>query len=775
MRTPPPTPPATPVTDRREFLAVLAGMSVGLPRARDVLSVDAVPTVFYGHPNGERNLVRLIVTDTTVPAGRIRVYGPRRQLLGTAGVLGTGGRLVGELLLPISRATTVTTELEIPGRSSPLRSQHTLRPPPQWTMHWVVVAEPDRLIERLDGLAPYPRAITLALLDRARVTGNPFAAGAAPALADHLAFLRLAAGARELERRFGVPSSGIAVAPATALGLDAATTALHGAGVSHAVILDAPDGSGFRVLYGRDGSRIVAAAPTAGVDPHSLGFGTDRMSTEIETWLLGPARQVAIGEHPTTLVVSRDIDDQLARMMAAVEDWNRRFAYPRIVVGEAAGYFDAVAREVEQGHASAPMSTGWSDAPAAREVRAAAELRHAQVEERWQSLLRPVTTRFGMAQPQLEDVAASLSTALPGVLVFNPSPVSATDRFIDPQGRERVVTNAPPVGYVYLPDIDAPAPPYLFPGTLTVSGRNVTVRLDDATGAIISMADLASSTEWAHGRGLNAVRGARLERAERWALPGVGGRLIAYRSTPYGVMRTVVTAYDDNSWIDVENVIDGTQSVDEIEFNLARRVTRVAYETPVGWEEDAPPTSWYAHLRWMELHTDEDARLLMRGFDTPWARVDADPTADETVLRSMCPMTGSRFRLQISGSYAGPDERWYFGWRGDPLHAAAVPGTGTRSIPSYGRFVQTDIGALLIGLREDDLGGLIAYVQDITGADRTVSVRPGLLSFTDARRVDLIGRDMGEPLPLEEGAVKVRLPRYGVTALHIRGVSLAGG
>lgn len=765
------------MTGRREFLAALGGMSVGWPRAdTGALRVEAVPTVFYGHPNAERNLVRLIVHDSTAPAGRIRIYGPGRQLLGTAGVLGGEGRLRGELLLPLFRPTTVTTELEVPGRSSPLRTQHTLRPPPRWTLHWVVVAEPERLLERLDALAPYQRAVTLALLHRARVGGNPFAGDVAPILADHAAFLRLAAGARDLERRYGVPSSAIAVAPASALSLDAATTALNGAGVSHAVILNADDASGFRVLEGRDGSQLISAAPTSGVNPDSLGFGTGVMAANVESWLLGPAHQVAIGRDPTTLVVSRDVDDRLAQMVAAVEEWNRRFAYPRIVVGDAGGYFDAVARDVaSSGTTGTSVRAGWPDAPAAREIRAAAQLRREQTAERWRSLLAPVTSSLGLTEPDLGEFAASLATALPGVLVFNPAPVSATDRFRDPDGRERVVTNAPPLGYVYLPDVDAPFAPYLDTGKLSITGRNVSVTVDAVTGALTSLTDFSTGTEWASQEGLNAIGGGRLERADRWVLPGVGSRLVTYRSTAYGVMRTEITAYDDSSWIDIENVIDGTRDVGEIAFTIPHRIARVAYETPVGWEETAPPTPWLAHLRWVELHSDDGNRLLMRGYDAPWFAIDEGDSEHETVVRSSSPLERCRYRLQIVSPYAGTDERWYFGWRTEPLLCARVPGTGTRIVPSYGRVVHTDIGALLVGLRPADHDGLIAYLQDITGVDRTVTLRPGLLTFTEARRVDLIGRDLGEPLSMEDGAVHIRLPRFGVSAVHARGIAFSGG
>ncbi len=206
------------MSDRREFVSatVAALTAARSPRARGRrrVSVEARTSVFYSHPNGERTLVRFVVRDTDAPAGRMRVFDNGRRLLGTAGVIARGGReLYGELWFPLQGELGVVSELELPGLRTPIRTPHSLRPQRRWSIHWVTIVDPDELMQRLAGLSTLELGIQTALMADAAVGGNPHPLRNGPSeLMDNLPFLRSAAGALELELRYGIPSSPIALA-----------------------------------------------------------------------------------------------------------------------------------------------------------------------------------------------------------------------------------------------------------------------------------------------------------------------------------------------------------------------------------------------------------------------------------------------------------------------------------------------------------------------------------------------------------------------------------
>jgi hypothetical protein len=196
--------------------------------------VEARSTVLYAQPGGETTLVRFEVHDAQVPAGRLRVYDGARRLLGTAGLLGTGDHLYGELWLPLEGDTRIVTELELPNRRGVIRGEHRLRTQPRWTLYWIAVADAARLLERLESLLPWQRAIEIALLRETAVGGNPLAVQTPLELLDHIPFLRIGQPARDLEDRFGIPVSPVAVGPEEHLRLRASASSLAGGGTGHA-------------------------------------------------------------------------------------------------------------------------------------------------------------------------------------------------------------------------------------------------------------------------------------------------------------------------------------------------------------------------------------------------------------------------------------------------------------------------------------------------------------------------------------------------------------
>ena len=68
--------------------------------------------------------------------------------------------------------------------------------------------------------------------------------------------------------------------------------------------------------------------------------------------------------------------------------------------------------------------------------------------------------------------------------------------------------------------------------------------------------------------------------------------------------------------------------------------------------------------------------------------------------------------------------------------------------------------------------GIIVYLQELLGVGRQVSVRPGVVRFADARFVDYLERDKGEPLQLTDDGVMVPVRGRGVTAVRLSGLEL---
>src|SRR5688572_23243181 len=140
-----------PPLGRRDFLLGLAGVGGGaLAAAFDdahaqVPRVEAVPTVLFSHPDARNALVRFTVQGSEAPGGRLRVFDQTRRQVGTAGMIGYGGRLFGELWLPLDREATFYTDLEQPGVRGVVRSVHRLQPKLKWTLRWVTLADPASL------------------------------------------------------------------------------------------------------------------------------------------------------------------------------------------------------------------------------------------------------------------------------------------------------------------------------------------------------------------------------------------------------------------------------------------------------------------------------------------------------------------------------------------------------------------------------------------------------------------------------------------------------
>lgn len=771
---------------RRGFLETCAVLGPAVWH-RGTQEVYASPTVFFGHPGGQSNLVRFRAENTDAPAGRLRVYDTRRQLLGTAGMLGVDGRLFGELWLDIQGPTRVTAELEMPGRRTPLRSSHLLTIPRKWTLHWVTVTDPETLLDRLSGLNTWDRAAVVSFLSQTGVKGNPFGGRGKPTDgADHVEYLRASTRAMELERRFGIPASAIAIAQSPDLRASTAPLALAGAGIRYALLLD-DEHHAFYVYEGRDGSRIVTASPPPGGNPRQLQFaaGRDTMAGAVESWLTtSPALEEQIYPLDAALIVSDAIEDNRLAMMHTLQEWLQRFAYPRIIVGDVDEFFaraERLATDRPLFGVGNPMP--FQHEPTLNDLRTRVASRvHAQ-RVRVENMVGALTRLLGREGKQLSDFASAVDFAFDGTLVFNPSPLPRTDVITVTDGTERMVTRVPGLGYVFVPDA-APAPdaPYLEPGDAAIAGQRFTVRLNPETGSISSLYARDAGRDLAVDAlgGLNDITTARLISLQRFRLPGVGSRLITQRRTTWGVVDTTYTVFDDVPWVDIQNSINNLgRTPVRYEFALNLNTARVLWETAAGYEVQAPPTTNVAHLRWVHVQDQDRSGFLLRCLEHPTVRVELavlEGSGDETdraKLISITPGGTSRYRINTTSPTDAPDEPWRFGWHGEPFVTTEVTRGGRVPVGRFGQILTIEPGVMLVGVKEaDDDFGIILYLQEVMGYTRTIRVSPDMIQFAHARLVDLAERDLGESLDVTEDGVRVPINRFGITALRLAELNL---
>jgi len=774
--------------DRREFLTLLAaagtdafwrnGRSARGPASSVAPVVFAEVTPFFAHPDSQRCLVRFLVSDLDAPAGRMRAFDRTGQQVGTAGVLPLGdGRLFGELWLPLGVLPRVRTELEAPGLRRPVATWHTLAPGPRWTIHWFTMLNPERVEHYLASLDRIARAAEIAALQSIGATINPLSAPLPTVIGD-VPFLRMADPGERVAALTGIPRGPAVAMTGVALHTSSIAPVLVASGVTAVMLVDAPTG-GLRWLAGPGGARLLVAAAPPGATPEYLGFleGGDRMARSVERFLStagAPGDAQPAGEQ-VLLVVGGDVED-LARAGDAVRDWNARFAHPRIVVGDAAALLRAAPRSAVTGDTTrSPQPGAERPVPSLAEVRDRADRRGAESRRRADAMIACLAPLVPGTGTGLERIANQLAMPVPGTLVFNPTSYGRTELLRMADGAERMVTDIPPLGYAYFPHGtgDGGAWGAIEQGDpYTIQTRQFRLALDPGGGAIRSLAS-PDGREWCRdGQGLNAVADARLEDTRREALPGVGARIIARRRAPWGgEIRTVVTAYERLSWIDVVNHAD-VQGNEPVAYRFAFEVDAagVEWEIPAGVERSAPPCDC-AHLRWLRL-TGERGSALLAARQSAFGRVDQDG-----VITSYGPSGESQFRVAVfpAGAFVFPDDPWRFGWRMEPAVVAPVPGTGGAILPTFGPLLVLDqTGMAVVGLQPAANGnGVIVYLQELSGRSRIATLGAGVIGFEDARQVDLVERDVGPPAMVMRNGVGVMLPAHGVAAVRLLGVTIA--
>jgi hypothetical protein len=626
------------------------------------------------------------------------------------------------------------------------------------------------------------------MLSDAGVVGNPLADAASLATDDHLPFLRMAIPARSLETRLGVAVSPVAVDRAREGMTSTSVLALTGSGVRYVA---RPWESGDDVagwLGGPDGSRIISVAIPPGGEPRSLGFTESQaeMTRRVERWLeTTPLHVSPGGEEGVTFVLETDTAAPLATMLASVREWNQRFAYPRIVIGPAEDLPEVLNRVRDlASRGNRPIFRTVPRLPDLDALTAVAESRRAECDARLAAATRPVA---GLLDPGfaavsgLETVARHITTALPGALVFNPTPFHRTGVATLPDGSERLVTDVPGWGYAFL--VDAPdhrgtvasidpvptAPPHT-----ELTSDHLRLALDPRSGAIASLVTREDGHEWVRssGDGLNAVPGAIAERLSRQSIPGVGTRLIARRWSPSrGDFTTTVTLYDDLPWVDVENeaAVLGQHPMEYV-FGFDAPDARVAWEVPAGHEEANAPVERFTHLRWITL-SSRVGNVLFRGHDAPYTSVHADGT-----VVSYAPSGRSRYRFEVTVDPVGPPSATRFGWGADGFVTTPVRANDDGPLPRHDALLYVDQpGVAIIGVKgADDGDGVVAYVQELMGSSRYVSLGTGLLTFGAGRIVDFLERDTGNEARTIPQGVLVPLAAWGVTAVRLVDIGLGG-
>ncbi|HLQ24041.1 MAG TPA: hypothetical protein VK132_12585, partial [Gemmatimonadales bacterium] len=607
------------------------------------------------------------------------------RLLGTAGMIGVAGALHGELWLPLERETEFVSELELPRVRGVLRSTHRVRPRRRWTLYTATAVDAGSLQAGARPGDPLVAGAGVAALRESGIGLNPLPREPAPEFLDHDAFLELGAAAADLEAQQGIPLSAIALDSTGLVGrLASAALMLAGSNIRCVAVREEPVSRALFRVESPDGSAVTVIALPAGGSPGDLGFpnGAGEMARRLERWLDAVIPLAGDDGAAVGLVLGTNADEGL-RAVAAVTEWNSRFAYPKIVSGQLDELLARLQREPGTTTAGRRPLTP-SDTPPTPPGRKGVDGNEGVRQRRVELVIAPLVSRLSTAASGLAAVAQQFSFRVPGTLVFNPTPFVRTDVAVMPDGTERIVTDVPPMGYACVPypgyrldaerlgrpGRDAGGRWQEIPGSgneISIESQYFRVGLDPETGAIRSLVARASGREWVRPRsaGLNANAGVgfRLGQLVKHRNPGVGTRITAERRLSSGPgWRSTVTVYDQLPWVDISNEADPDATpLDALAFAFGLERPTVAWEIPAGHERSPAPVDRLVHLRWLTLTAGEDV-VFFRGLETP-----ATAVADDGSLRSLAPPRRARYRLAFASGFTAPDDPWRFGWGTEPL------------------------------------------------------------------------------------------------------------
>jgi hypothetical protein len=969
-------------SDRRTFLGLLSSLAGSLARRHEETQqpvIEVRPTALFQQPEGRKNLVRITVSGLSAPAARARVTDRRGALVGTAGLLpaGQGAALSGEVWVPLSEPSDFQVDVEV-GRDRAARRRLRLTPAKRWTLYWLPSIHTDvgytdlqeralevhrknldaalawttthrdfrftaecalQVLSYLENRSPEAGDALVQAIRDGKIAWQALFANMLTGILDHETFARLVWPAGRLARERGLTflSAQITDVPGQTLTFP---TLLAASGVKYlatgpnperAVPLlpaSATEGTVYPQLYyweGPDGSRVLHWRAHHYGDGTRFGFdvGPDEMGHRLSDWLLNqPAFLAQNWPYDTALLYGADWQDNALMkeaMVANVQEFARRFTFPRIVTGRAEDFFRDVERRYgtkipvrrgdtglywEDGAAStaaelaafravqlvgraSELTALWDDRieprddDAIQRRRNRADARAAmwrdlllfgehtwgadesvsapasrQTVAQWEYKKRFIDAGAAAAREQLTGGLLRLGRAGRvgrGRLVFNAGTWERTDvarvpggaaKSLSVDGRELpsvdlenghalvVFREVPPLGYLTLAEADRDARPPAADGeALDATAGGFTVQIDPASGAIRSLTgsdgkQRVKPSDWSGLNQLVYARGgehsalwtsgdradlknppqldltqAKLVRARRERLPGIGVRLVIERSLDgFPAITSTVTLYDELPWLDIENQIVKTATLAKealyIAFPFAFTKPTVDVEVPLGRmtvERDQQPGScrdWYCHTHWVWLHEGTDG-MLWSGPDTPlftlndlvrgaWRRtIVPDGTLFAYAMNnywhtnyaaSQGGAVTFRFRLSLlaPGDAAEPVRR---GWAAcEPLYVSPAYTNGTPGplIAKDRALFYADKGALIVGAKPADDGeGVIVKMLDVTGQARSIGVWPAAYAFKLARHTSLVELN-GDAIPVGgDGRASVDLVAWGVAAARL--------
>lgn len=963
-----------PSFDRRTFMGWLASLPLlrGRSGGPPPPTVEVRPTALYQQPDGRKNLVRITVAGLGAPAARARVTDRRGALVGTAGLLplGAGLTLTGELWVPLSGPAEFQVDVEV-GRDRAARQRVRLAPPKRWTLYWLSSMHTDvgytdlqenaleihrrNLDAAVARLATHPDfrftpecalQVLSYLENRSSDAGDALVqamqggkigfqalfANMLTGILDHDTMARLVwpAGRLARERGLGFVAAQITDVPGQTntfpmmLAASGVKYLASGANPERATPLLPPPGgtAQYPAVYyweGPDGSRVLHWRAHHYGDAMKFGFGVsaDEMGRRLSDWLLThPVFLSRDWLYDVALLYGADWQDNAPmkeQMVTNLEEFNRRYMFPRVLPGRAEDFFRDLERRAGTRIPVRRGDTGlyWEDGAAStaaelasfRSAQLAARATEivalwdgrlgvkGQVEDRramWRDLMlfgehtwgadvsvsapdaRQTVAQWAYKRRYIESGAAAARQILNqsllrlggatgagrGRIVFNASTWERTDVARVPGGAGKtlsfgsqelpsvdvdggdalvVVRDVPPLGYLALSETDREARPPTADGeALDAKAGGYAVALDAATGAMRSLTgpdgkERVKPSEWSGLNQLVYVKGgersalwttgdrndlktppqlaltqARLVRARRERLPGIGVRLVTERTLDgFPSIVSTVTLYDDLPWVDIENrvVKDPTLAKEAlyVAFPFAFTKPTVEVEVPLGRmtvESDQQPGScrdWYCHTHWVWLHEGNDSGMLWSGPDTPlftlndicrgaWRRsIVPDGTLFAYAMNNYwhtnyaARQGGSatfRFRLSLAapGDAAEPVRR---GWAAceppyvSPAYETRVPGP---LINKDRALFLADKSVLVVGAKPADDGeGAIVKLLDVAGKARSIGVWPAAYAFRQARRTNLVEMNGDDVRVGGDGKAALEVTAWGVAALRLFG------
>lgn len=457
--------------------------------------VDVRPTALYQQPEGRKNLVRITVSGLAAPAARARVTDRHGALVGTAGLLPSseGPALTGEVWVPLSEPADFQFDVEV-GRDRAARRRLRLTPAKRWTLYFLSSIHTDvgytdlqeralevhrknldealawltthrdfhftaecalQVLSYVENRSPEAADALVQAIRDGRIGWQALFANMLTGLLDHETFARLCWPAGRLARERGLTflSAQITDVPGQTLTFPMMLAAsgvkylASGPNPERAVPLlpaAGAEGTAYPQLYyweAPDGSRVLHWRAHHYGDGTRFGFdiAPDEMGHRLSDWLLNqPAFLAQNWPYDSALLYGADWQDNALMKEAIVgnvQEFARRFTWPRIITGRAEDFF----RDVERRYGSRiPVRRGdtglyWEDGAASTAAQLAT-FRAAQLVARAAEILELWNDRLQLK----DDDAAARADLWRDLLLFGEHTWGADESVSAPTSRQTV-------------------------------------------------------------------------------------------------------------------------------------------------------------------------------------------------------------------------------------------------------------------------------------------------------------------------------------------------